>query len=204
MRGHGVRRDGPVFGAGGRREGHVLGGEFRPRFSGRIWRFLRVKLGVVLVGTIARFIDGVPIVTHWPWLTPRLQDVDPGDDSGDSDDSDDPVRRISYDEDIPAGGPARLPWLADLPTWGACYFGDHYGGVRPGCDSSETTHSSDSDDYGMPRPARVRDFRAAHRRRVAVRTLAEVLRHLREVRGVREVLRALRALRAAGARPSAG
>ena len=39
-----------VFGAGGRREGRVLGGVFRPRFSGRIWRYLRVRLGVVLVG----------------------------------------------------------------------------------------------------------------------------------------------------------
>ena len=201
MRGHEGRRDGPVFGAGGRREGYVLGGELRPRFSGRIWRFLRVKLGVVLVGTIARFIDGVPIVTHWPWLTPRVQDVDLGDDSGDSDDSDDSVVRISYDESIPAGGPARLPWFAALPAWGACYFGDHYDGVRPGCDSSETTHSSDSDAYGAPRPARPRGFRVAHRRRVAVHALEEMLRELRAVRGFREVLRAFRALRAAGARP---
>ena len=53
-----------VRGDGGRREGRILGGVFRPRFSGRIWRYLRVRLGVVLVGTIARFIDGVPIVTH--------------------------------------------------------------------------------------------------------------------------------------------
>jgi hypothetical protein len=155
----------------------------------------------VLVGTIARFIDGVPIVTHWPWLTPRVQDVDLGDDSGDSDDSDDSVVRISYDESIPAGGPARLPWFADLPAWGACYFGDHYDGVRPGCDSSETTHSSDSDAYGAPRPARPRGFRVAHRRRVAVHALEEMLRELRAVRGFREVLRAFRALRAAGARP---
>ena len=84
-------------------------------------------------------------------------------------------------------------------AWGACYFGDHYDGVRPGCDSSETTHSSDSDDYGRPRPARPRGFRVAHRRRVAVHALEAMLRELRAVRGFREVLRAFRALRAAGA-----
>ena len=214
-RGHGGRRDGPVFGAGGRREGYVLGGVFRPRFSARIWRFLHAKLGVVLVGRIARFIDGVPIVQLWDWLTPRRFDVVPGgriDDSDGSDDSDasddrsddSAVVRICYDEAIPAGGPARIPYWQGLAHWGASYFTDHYGGVRQGCDSSETTHSSDSDDYGAPRPARPRGFRAAHRRRVAVRELEEMLRHLRAVRGVREVLRAFRALRAAGARHSAG
>ena len=111
MRGHGGRRDGPVFGAGGRREGYVLGGELRPRFSGRIWRFLRVKLGVVLVGTIARFIDGVPIVTHWPWLTPRVQDVDLGDDSGDSDDSDNEKDGSDDDDGAREPAPRKRPKL---------------------------------------------------------------------------------------------
>ena len=209
-RGHGGRRDGPVFGAGGRREGHVLGGVFRPRFSGRIWRFLHARLGVVLVGRIARYIDGVPIVQLWDWLTPRRHDVVPGgriDDSDGSDDSDasddrsddSAVVRICYDEAIPAGGPARIPDWQGLAHWGASYFTDHYGGVRQGCDSSETTHSSDSDDYGRPRPARPRGFRVAHRRRVAAHALEEMLRELRAVRGFREVLRAFRALRAAGA-----
>ena len=206
VRGHGGRRDGPVFGAGGRREGRVLAGVFRPRFSGRIWRYLRLRLGVALVGTIARFIDGVPIVTHWNWLTPRRYDVDMPDDSvdsDDSDDSDDSVARISYDESIPAGGPARLPDWAELPRWMAGYFGDHWGGVREGCDSSETTHSSDSDDRGIPR-ARPRGTRAARRRRRALYALEDMLRALRALRGLREVLRAFRALRAVGARPSAG
>ena len=214
-RGHGGRRDGPVFGAGGRREGYVLGGVFRPRFSARIWRFLHAKLGVVLVGRIARFIDGVPIVQLWDWLTPRRFDVVPGgriDDSDGSDDSDasddrsddSAVVRICYDEAIPAGGPARIPDWQGLAHWGASYFTDHYGGVRAGCESSETTHSSDSDDYGAPRPARPRGSRAARRRRVAIRALQDMLRERRAVRGFREVLRAFRALRAAAARPSAG
>ena len=206
-RGHGGRRDGPVFGAGGRREGHVLGGVFRPRFSARIWRFLHARLGVVLVGRIARYIDGVPIVQLWDWLTPRRFDVVPGgaiDDSDGSDDSDDrsddaAIVRICYDEAIPAGGPARIPDWQGLAHWGASYFTDHYGGVRAGCDSSETTHSSDSDWHGAPRPARPRGSRAARRRRAAIRTLEEMLRELRAVRGFREVLRAFRALRAAGA-----
>ena len=221
---HGGRRDGPVFGAGGRREGHVLGGVFRPRFSGRIWRFLHARLGVVLVGRIARYIDGVPIVQLWDWLTPRRHDVVPGgriddsdsrddsDDSDDRDDSDDSddrsddsaIARICYDEAIPAGGPARIPYFENLPNWTASYFSDHWGGVRAGCDSSETAHSSDSEDYGMPRPARPRGSRAARRRRVALRALQEMLRALRALRGFREVLRAFRALRAVGARPSAG
>ena len=200
VRGNGGRREGPVLGAGGRREGRVLGGVFRPRFSGRIWRFLRARLGVVLVGSIARFVDGVPIVQLWDWLTPRRYDVDPGAESDDSDDSgNDSIARICYDETIPAGGPARIPYWQGLAHWGASYFTDHYGGVRQGCDSSETTHSSDSDDYGRPRPARPRGFRVAHRRRVAAHALEEMLRELRAVRGFREVLRAFRALRAAGA-----
>ena len=168
-----------VRGDGGRREGRILGGVFRPRFSGRIWRFLRAKLGVVLVGSIARFSD-------------------------DSDDSDDGIARICYDETIPAGGPARIPYFEGLTHWTASYFSDHWGGVRAGCDSSETAHSSDSEDYGMPRPARPRGSRAARRRRVAIRTLQEMLRALRALRGFREVLRAFRALRAAGPHPSAG
>ena len=214
-RGHGGRRDGPVFGTGGRREGHVLGGVFRPRFSARLWRFLHARLGVVLVGRIARFIDGVPIVQLWDWLTPRRFDVVPGgaiddsDGSADSDASDDrsadsAVVRICYDEAIPAGGPARIPYWQGLTHWGASYFTDHYGGVRAGCDSSETTHSSDSDDYGAPRPARPRGSRAARRRRRAFYALEDMLRDLRALRGFREVLRAFRALRAAAARPSAG
>jgi len=177
---------------------------FRPRFSGRIWRYLRVRLGVVLVGTIARFIDGVPIVTHWDWLTPRRYDLaipDDSDDGDESGDSDDWIASISYDESIPAGGPARLPEWADLPRWSACYFGDHWDGVRAGCDSSETTHSSDSDDHGIPR-ARPRGTRAARRRRARVCALEELLHALRALRGFRAVLRAFRAIRRAALRDS--
>ena len=117
---------------------------------------LRHRLTVELVGTFAQFIDGVPIVKHWDWTTPRNYDIDPG--GEDNDDNDDSDENDAGDER------ARLLSYARLPYRVPSYFGDHYGEVRSVCDSSDSTHNSDSNDGGMPRfrfPRAERRHRAA-------------------------------------------
>ena len=111
------------------------------RFCGRLWHALRRYLGRELVSLVAQFLDGWGIQLHWDFLT------------------DTPLRALL--PELHARGVPEDEWPTDH-GYHAVYFGDGYGHVRDGCDSSSESDSS-SEWFGMPRPRNRRRLRQRQR-----------------------------------------